>query len=415
MKWEKVEIGKVSRVISGFAFKSKDFKPVGIPVVKIKNIKDENIVLNESDCVDSSIEVPLRFHLNKGDIIISLTGSHITLPSSVVGRVAKYRHDTNSYLNQRAGKFININNEKCHKDYLFYFLLQKETLTKIANKAQGAANQANISPGDVEEVEIYLPPLPTQRRIASILSAYDDLIENNLKRIKLLEEKAQLHYKELMQGISYSKTKWREYIKDCLAFYIGGGWGEEDYKEKFTEPAFVIRGTDIPDVKNGKVKGVPLRYHRESNLASRSMQAGDIVFEVSGGSKSQPVGRSLLITEKMLQLFGKPVMCASFCKMLRTNKNVTPECFYLYLLASYENGVIAQYEKHSASNIVNYGFEEFIGEQIITIPKENELKAFTEKVKPIFTLISTLGEQNSKLREARDILLPRLMNGEIEV
>jgi len=264
-------------------------------------------------------------------------------------------------------------------------------------------------------LKVIHPSLPTQRKIASILSAYDDLIENNLKRIKLLEEKAQLHYKELMQEMSYSKTKREEYIKDCLAFYIGGGWGEEDYKEGFTEPAFVIRGTDIPDAKKGEIKNVPFRYHKESNLASRSIQAGDIVFEVSGGSKGQPVGRSILVTEKMLQQFGKSVMCASFCKMLRLNENVTPEFFYLYLLASHENGVIAQYEKHSASNIVNYGFEEFIGEQKITIPKETELRAFTEKAKPIFTLISTLGEQNSKLREARDILLPRLMSGEIEV
>jgi type I restriction enzyme S subunit len=81
----------------------------------------------------------------------------------------------------------------------------------------------------------------------------------------------------------------------------------------------------------------------------------------------------------------------------------------------YENGVISQYEKHSASNIVNFGFEDFISEQKITIPNDVELKSFTEKVKPIFTLISTLGEQNSKLREARDILLPRLMSGQIEV
>jgi type I restriction enzyme S subunit len=117
----------------------------------------------------------------------------------------------------------------------------------------------------------------------------------------------------------------------------------------------------------------------------------------------------------MLHQFGKPVMCASFCKMLRLKDNVTPEFFYLYLLASHENGVIAQYEKHSASNIVNYGFEEFIREQKIAIPKETDLKAFTEKVKPIFTLISIFGEQNSKLKEARDILLPRLMSGQIEV
>jgi type I restriction enzyme S subunit len=296
-----------------------------------------------------------------------------------------------------------------------YYLISEPGFTAYLVAYEQGANYPAVNPDIIGCKPFEFPPLPTQRKIASILSAYDDLIENNLKRIKLLEEKAQMHYKELMLEMNYSKIKREEYIKDCLAFYIGGGWGEEDYKEGFTEPAFVMRGTDIPDAKKGEVKSVPFRYHKESNLASRSMQAGDIVFEVSGGSKGQPVGRSILVTEKMLQQFGKPVMCASFCKMLRPNENVTPEFFYLYLLASHTNGVIAQYEKHSASNIVNYGFEEFIGEQKITIPKETELRAFTEKVKPIFTLISTLGEQNTKLREARDILLPKLMSGQIEI
>lgn len=75
------------------------------------------------------------------------------------------------------------------------------------------------------------------------------------------------------------------------------------------------------------------------------------------------------------------------------------------------NGVIAQYEKHSASNIVKYGVEETIGEQKITIPKEGARIAFTEKLKPTFTLIRTLDEQTTKLREPRDILLPKLMGG----
>ena len=145
------------------------------------------------------------------------------------------------------------------------------------------------------------------------------------------------------------------------------------------------------------------------------MQPGDIVFEVSGGSKGQPIGRSLLITEKILNQLGQSAICASFCKMLRPNATLTPEFFYLYLLESYENGVLSQYEKHSASNIVNYGFEEFIAEQKIILPIDSELKSFTEQVKPVLNLISTLGGQNSKLREARDILLPRLMNEEIEL
>lgn len=305
-------------------------------------------------------------------------------------------------------------NENIFPKFLYYQLSQDLFFDYMTAGSNGT-KMPRGNKTSIMEFEVKVPPLPTQQRIASILSAYDDLIENNLKRIELLEEKAQLHYKELIQEMSYLKTKREEYIKDCLAFYIGGGWGQEDYKEGFTEPAFVIRGTDIPDVKKGEIKNVPFRYHKESNLASRNMQPGDIVFEVSGGSKGQPVGRSVFVSEKILQQFGKPVICASFCKMLRPNENVTPEFFYLYLLASHENGVITQYEKHSASNIVNYGFEEFIEEQKVIIPKEAELKAFSKKVKSIFSLISTLGSQNTLLREARDILLPKLMNGQIEV
>jgi type I restriction enzyme S subunit len=304
--------------------------------------------------------------------------------------------------------------DKTDPRFLYYLISESKFTAYLVAHEQGA-NYPAVNPDIIGGKPIEYPALPTQRKIASILSTYDDLIANNLKRIKLLEEKAQLHYKELMQEISNSNFKREEYLKDCLAFYIGGGWGEEEYKEGFTEAAFVIRGTDIPNAKKGEVASVPFRYHKESNLASRSMKAGDIVFEVSGGSKGQPVGRSLLITEKMLIQLGKPVICASFCKMLRPNENVTPEYFYLHLMASHENGLIAQYEKHSASNIVNYGFEEFISEQKITIPKQTSLTIFTKKVKPIFTLISTLGDQNTKLREARDILLPRLMSGQIEV
>ena len=412
---ELVTIDEHITTLKGFAFKSAWYTETGVPIVKVSDFTQDSVSPEKVAFIpiESSSDFE-KYKLEKGDVLIQTVGSWEHNPNSVVGKVVRIPEVLNdSLLNQNIVKIIP--NETLDKSFLFYLLKNDAFKGYIIKTAQGAANQASITLDSIKAFKFIYKDKTTQRRIASILSAYDDLIENNLKRIKLLEEKAQLHYKEMMQEISYSKTIREEYIKDCLAFYIGGGWGEEDYKEGFAEPAFVIRGTDIPDAKKGEVKGVPFRYHKESNLASRSMQSGDIVFEVSGGSKGQPVGRSILVTDKMLQQFGKPVMCASFCKMLRPNENVTPEFFYLYLLASHENGVIAQYEKHSASNIVNYGFEEFIGEQKITIPKEIELKAFTEKVKPIFTLISTLGEQNSKLREARDILLPRLMNGQIEV
>jgi type I restriction enzyme, S subunit len=391
MKWVKVEIGKVSKVISGFAFKSKDFQSIGTPVIKIKNIKDENIVLDESDCVDSAIEVPLRFHLTRGDILISLTGSHITLPSSVVGRVARYRHDTNSYLNQRAGKFINIDNEKCIKDYLFYFLLQKETLTKIANKAQGAANQANISPSDVEEVEINLPSLPTQRRIASILSAYDDLIENNLRRIKLLEEKALLRHKGIVKNEKFEKVQ----LKDVAIVNQSTLKSNTDIDK--------ILYVDISSVSTGSIDGkTEYDLKNAPGRAKRIVKHEDIIW-----SCVRPNRKSFSLVwrpeENLIASTGFAVITAQKIPSTFLYQLITENEFVSYLE---NNAKGAAYPAVTAQDFED-GF--------IKMPSNTILEDYHREISPCFELKYILQNQNTKLREARDILLPRLMNGEIEI
>lgn len=385
MKWEKVEIGKVSKVISGFAFKSKDFQSIGTPIVKIKSIKDENIILDESDCVDSAIEVPIRFHLSKGDILISLTGSHITLPSSVVGRVARYRHETNSYLNQRAGKFINIDDERCHKDYLFYFLLQKETLTKIANKAQGAANQANISPGDVEGVEINLPPLPTQRKIASTLSAYDDLIENNLKRIKLLEEKASLMYKLIQKELSNAeKIK----LYDFADIQMGFAFKAEAFNEE-GEGIPIIRIRDIPSqmTKSYTTQEVDNQYWVEK---------GDLLIGMDGEfHMNEWLGQRGYLVQRV-------------CRLRAKN-----ELYQSYLWQALKEPIHYYETTISGATVAHLG-KKHLEEIFIANPKDS-MKNELEEMNTMRKLKIVLAEQNAKLREARDILLPKLMNGQIEV
>ncbi|MFN8429673.1 MAG: restriction endonuclease subunit S [Spirosomataceae bacterium] len=385
MNWEKVEIGKVSKVISGFAFKSKDFQPTGTPVIKIKNIKDENIVLDESDCVDSAIEVPIRFHLSKGDILISLTGSHITLPSSVVGRVAKYRHETNSYLNQRAGKFINFDNEKCFKDYLFYFLLQKETLTKIANKAQGAANQANISPSDVEGVEINLPPLPTQRKIASILSAYDDLIENNLKRIKLLEEKASLMYKLMQKELSDAENV---NLYDFANIQMGFAFKAEAFNEE-GEGIPIIRIRDIPSqmTKSYTTQEVDNQYWVEK---------GDLLIGMDGEfHMNEWLGQRGYLVQRVCRLRAKNELNQS------------------YLWQALKEPIHYYETTISGATVAHLG-KKHLEEIFIAQPKDS-MKNELEEMNTMRKLKIILAEQNTKLREARDILLPKLMSGQIEV
>ena len=393
MKWEKVEIGKISKVISGFAFKSKNFQPFGIPVIKIKNIKDENILLDESDCVDSAIEVPIRFHLSKGDILISLTGSHITLPSSVVGRVAKYRHETNSYLNQRAGKFIDIDNEKCHKDYLFYFLLQKETLTKIANKAQGAANQANISPGDVEGVEINLPPLPTQRKIASILSAYDDLIENNLKRIKLLEEKAFLRYKQIVR-----EEKMEKHILSDFGAIITGKTPSTTIADYF--------GNDVPFIKTPDMHNQIFIEHTDQMLSDLGAKSQERKFLPPLSLCVSCIG-----TAGVVGITSKPSQTNQQINSIVFNepKNV----YFFYALMSQMKEQLDALGSNG-STFTNVNKNKFENMEVF-IPNQKVLNEFAEEFEHPFKLILTLQKQNTKLREARDILLPKLMNGQIEV
>lgn len=164
--------------------------------------------------------------------------------------------------------------------------------------------------------------------------------------------------------LSWPRFKLRQLVVD----YIGGGWGLEAAAEGSGEPAAVIRGTDIPGALIGNVTGIPRRFHKRSNLRSRKLQAGDIVFEVSGGSKDQPVGRALLCSESLLTKIEGDVIPASFCKRIVVNKAaVLPEFVYYFLKSIYDNRSISQWQVQS-TGISNFQFEAFLDECELALP-----------------------------------------------
>ena len=203
--------------------------------------------------------------------------------------------------------------------------------------------------------------------------------------------------------------------KEMAVHYIGGGWGKENYSDAL-QPAFVIRGTDIPNARRNNISNSPLRYHTKSNLKDRCLSSGDIVMEVSGGSKGQPVGRPLLITDELLNSFnGQQVICASFCKLYRCNsEKISPYYLYLWLLEIYKNGVIERYQSQS-TGIINFKFEYFVESSIVLVPDTETLKAFDKQIELIFKQINLLGRKITVLRKTRDQLLPRLISGDIDV
>lgn len=161
-------------------------------------------------------------------------------------------------------------------------------------------------------------------------------------------------------------------FKKLVEFNIGGGWGTNVAQSDSSSIGYVIRGTDIPRVAVGDTSTVPLRFHKASNLASRVLRPGDIVFEVSGGSKGQPVGRALQITKEVLANFDEPVMCASFCKLVRVDSEFAdPGYIFRVLQAAYSDGRLDAYQVQS-TGITNFKWKPFLEHFQVTLPSRDD-------------------------------------------
>ena len=182
-------------------------------------------------------------------------------------------------------------------------------------------------------------------------------------------------------------------MREVLEDYIGGGWGQETPDDAHSEPGWVIRGADFPAVRRGDVSGIPHRYHKSSNMRSRRLAVGDIIFEISGGTKGRPVGRTLLVSPRLTADLSGDVICASFCKMLRPNAGlVEPTYLFWALQHLYLIGVVEQYQVQS-TGISNFQFESFIDDEVLPLPPLPDQKRIASILSAYDELI-----QNNTLR-----------------
>ncbi|MBI4676608.1 MAG: restriction endonuclease subunit S [Elusimicrobia bacterium] len=313
----------------GSQLHESDYSSDGIPVVMPKDIVEGRIVTDSVARIgEDHVERLARHKLAPGDIVYGRRGD--------IGRQALIREGQAGWLCGTGCLRLSLGEKVIEPLYLHYYLRQEAVIKWIANQAIGAT-LPNLNTSILRSVPVKVPPLPIQRRIASILSAYDDLIDYNLRRIKILEEMARSLYREwfvefrfpghakvprIASAIGPIPKGWEARPLEALMIaQIGGGWGKEAPEDDHSEAAWVIRGTDIPDGRRCQVSDVPYRYHTVSNLRSRRLERGDIIFEVSGGSKGQPVGRALFVSTQLLLAFGgESVICASFCKRISPDR-----------------------------------------------------------------------------------------------
>ena len=192
MSWKKVKLGDISFCIQPEPFGSQlhnsDYADEGTPIVMPKDMVDGHIQHTGLIRVPEEHLARLRRHqVYEGNLMVARKGD--------VRKCVYITENENGWLTGSDCLKVALNESLCFPKYIYY-QLRSPYIGKWLEQISIGATMPSINTGLLSNIEIYLPPLNTQRRIAEILSAYDDLIENNRKQIKLLEEAAQRLYKE---------------------------------------------------------------------------------------------------------------------------------------------------------------------------------------------------------------------------
>jgi type I restriction enzyme S subunit len=262
----------------------------------------------------------------------------------------------------------------------------------LVNKFSAQAAQPNINLTQLKSLSILTPPLQTQKRIADILSAYDDLIENNLKRIKLLEQTAQNIYKEWFVNLRFPGHE-NAVINEETG--LPEGWEEKALGE-FTEikkgknitKSTIVEG-NVPVVAGGLK---PAYYHNVPNTINPV-----ITVSASGANAGY------------VNIYLEDIW-ASDCSYIDTN--LSDSIFFIHNLLSHQQDLIFGMQRGAAQPHV---YPKDLKRTEFLIPEKGLIIKFEEQVSPQYKMKRVLLGQNQKLKAARDILLPRLMNRTIEV
>ncbi len=357
-------------------------------------------------------------------------GSTCVVTIGSIGKKMTYAH-TNLFVNQAINAIIPKNSYD--KEYVYY-TIRYSVLPQLKKLDSGTTSgRENVSKSSFSGIRIpVIKDKSVQHRIASILSSYDSLIENNTKRIRLLEKMAENLYKEWFVRFRFPGYEKAEFgdskygklpntfsivrMNDVFNYYIGGGWGEEEQSDDFPKKASVIRGADFPNVWHYDVSSCPCRFHKTKNYTARQLKADDIIMEISGGTSEQPVGRVVLVNRELIDRFedGR-VICASFCKLIRVNKEkVSPYYFYYWMKLLYNTRIIDKFQLQS-TGIINFKFESFLRKCDVMLPPKEVMDTFEKQVATLHREMNLLAKQNTLLARRRDLLLPRLMSGKLEV
>ena len=324
------------------------------------------------------------------------------MTGATAGKVGRVRSDQPLLLNQRVAKIVPA---EADSDFIWAIVSSDEYQARFFCLADGAA-QPNMSGSQIENIEIPLPPLPIQRRIAGILSAYDDLIENSQRRIKILEEMARRLYSEWFVYFRFPGHEGCRLVESPLG-EIPEGWGVTP----FSGLAQYINGyafkpgdwgnsgkpiIKIRELKSGVTAETP---RNEGNSISEKyfVRDGDVLFSWSADLDAYLwAGGDGLLNQHLFNVIPSGEYSRAFC--FHALKEAMPRFRSLSL------GATMHHIKRSALDQV-----------YVAVPPVEIRRNLDDLIEPLHYQLITLAKHVATLRCTRDLLLPRLLSGQIDV
>lgn len=269
--------------------------------------------------------------------------------------------------------------------------------------SRGAA-QDNLSLEKLLSFKLQVPPVQGQRRIADILSAYDDLIENNLRRIALLEESARLLYREWFVRLRFPGHEHSRIVDG-----VPEGWNRMELQEIAEE----IREQIIPGKVEADTPYIGLEHMPRRSITLSTWGKASEVQSAKHVFKERDI-----LFGKIRPYFHKVGVCFTG-GIASTDAIVIRPCdddiYGLVLMTVSSDEFVAHANQSSYGAKMPRADWKVLKKYAVSMPPPGLRKQFSESIEHIVSLLKNLTFQNQKLKLARDLLLPRLMRGEIAV
>lgn len=404
MRWEEVKLEDISTNIQTGPFGSQlhqyDYSETGTPVVMPKDLT--NGVISEQSIArvsEDHVQRLNRHMIQKGDILYSRRGD--------VGRCALATEHEVGWLCGTGCLRITIDETIADSKFVFYQLQQEKIVGWVEKHAVGAT-MLNLNTTILSNIPLHLPPLETQRRIADILSAYDALIKNNRKQIKLLEEAAQRLYKEWFVDLRFPGHEHTRIVDG-----VPEGWEKttvfdvSSVLRRGISPQYNDQGRSVvinqKCIRQSIVDFSEARYQEKPFPEELNIQDSDTVICSTGAGTLGRVG----------QIFGNypQTTCDSHVTLVRAKANFGKQ--YLFHFLKSRQSYLMGMGKGSTNQLELS--RSVIQDLDILVPTIGIRNNFEELTQLIHDQIKTISAEIERLQDNRDRLLPKLMSGEVEL